>query len=70
MKKAAFLIIIIGLGLSIFTAFTYFTKEKVIDLGNVEISRQEPHYLSWSPIIGIIVTAVGGILLWQSTKKN
>lgn len=69
MKTIGILLIIIGLGLTIFTAFTFFTKEKVVDLGTVEISRNKPHNLDWSPLIGIAVIGVGGIVLWQSNKK-
>jgi hypothetical protein len=70
MKKAAIVIIILGLGLTIFTAFTFFTREKVVDLGAVEITRNKPHSLKWSPLIGIAVMGVGGIMLWQGSKKS
>jgi hypothetical protein len=69
MKKAGIVIILIGLGLTIFTAFTFFTKEKVVDIGKVEITRNKPHHLNWSPLIGIAVMGIGGIVLWQSSKK-
>ena len=69
MKKIGIVIILIGLGLTIFTAFTIFTKEKVVDIGSVEITRDKPHHLNWSPLIGIAVIAIGGIVLWQSPKK-
>lgn len=69
MKKAGIFIIILGLVLTIFTAFTFFTKEKVVDLGTVEITRNKPHYLKWSPLIGIAVMGVGGVVLLVSSKK-
>jgi hypothetical protein len=69
MKKAGIFIIILGLGLTIFTAVTFFSREKVVDLGKVEITRDKPHHLNWSPLIGIAVIAVGGIVVWQSSKK-
>ena len=69
MKKAGIFIILLGLGLTIFTAFTFFTKEKVVDIGKVEITRNKPHNLNWSPLIGIAVMGIGGIVLWQSNKK-
>jgi len=69
MKSVAIVLIIIGLGLTIFTAFTFFTKEKVVDLGSVEINRNKPHNLNWSPLIGIAVIGVGGITLWKSNNK-
>jgi LPXTG-motif cell wall-anchored protein len=69
MKTAGIIIIIVGLVLTIFTAFTFFTKEKVVDIGKIEISRDEPHKLNWSPLIGIAVMGIGGVVLWRSNKK-
>jgi len=69
MKKIAFIIILIGLVLTIFTAFTYFTKEKVVDIGEVEITRNKPHDLNWSPLIGIAIMGIGGAVLLVSNKK-
>ncbi|MGM0505044.1 MAG: hypothetical protein ACQESQ_10520 [Bacteroidota bacterium] len=69
MKTTGIIIIIIGLLLTIFTAFTVFTKEKVVDVGKVEIIRDKPHRLNWSPIIGIAIMGVGGVILWKSYRK-
>jgi hypothetical protein len=69
MKTTGIVILIIGLVLTVFTAFTFFTKEKVVDLGKVEITRNKPHSVNWSPLIGIAVMGIGGIVLWQSSKK-
>jgi hypothetical protein len=70
MKTTGIVIIIIGILLTIFTAFTYFTKEKVVDIGKLEISRDKPHNLNWSPLIGVFVIGVGGVILWRSGKRS
>lgn len=69
MKKVAVAIIIIGLGLTLFTAFTVFTKKKVADIGDLKITVNKPHHVSWSPLIGVGVMAFGGILLLVPSKK-
>jgi LPXTG-motif cell wall-anchored protein len=69
MKKIGIIIIIIGFALTVFTTFTYFTKKKVVDLGKIEITADKPHTINWSPIIGIAVMGIGGVVLWQSKKK-
>jgi hypothetical protein len=70
MKKIGIIIIVIGLGLTIFTAFTFFTREKVVDIGKIQITRDEPHHLNWSPLAGIAVMVIGGgMVFWQSSKK-
>ena len=70
MKRIGVSIILIGLVLTIITAFTFFTREKVVEIGKVEINQYKPHHLNWSPVIGIVVMVIGGIVLWQSPKKQ
>jgi len=69
MKKVGIFIIIIGLALTIFTAVTYFTREKVLDIGSLKITANKPHHLSWSPLIGIAVMVAGGVVVVMSPKK-
>jgi hypothetical protein len=69
MRKAGIVILIIGLVLTIFTAFTVFTREKVVDIGSLKITANKPHHLSWSPLIGIAIMGVGGVVVFMSPKK-
>lgn len=69
MKATGVALLIIGLLLTIFTAFKFFTKEKVVDIGKVEITADKGHSVSWSPLIGIGVMAIGGIILYSGSKK-
>jgi len=62
-------IIALGLLLTIFTAFKFFTREKVVEIGNLEITLDKPHYMSWSLVIGVVVIGIGGAVLWQGSKK-
>jgi hypothetical protein len=69
MKKVGIIIVILGLALTIFTAITFFTREKVVDIGSLHITANKPHHLSWSPLIGIAVMGVGGVVILISSKK-
>ena len=69
MKKVGIIIVILGLVLTIFTAITFFTREKVVDIGSLKITANKPHHLSWSPLIGIAVMGVGGVMILISSKK-
>ena len=69
MKKAGIFIVILGLVLTIFTAITFFTREKVVDIGSLKITANKPHHLSWSPLIGIAVMVAGGVMVIMSPKK-
>jgi hypothetical protein len=70
MKKTGIVLIIVGLLLTVFTAFTFFTKEKVVDVGDVHITRNKPHNMRWSPLIGIAVAGLGGVLLLVDSKGS
>ena len=69
MKKPGIIILILGLLLTIFTTVTYFTREKVVDLGDIEINANKRHHITWSPLIGVAVMAVGGVMLLVPFKK-
>jgi hypothetical protein len=69
MKKAGVIILILGFLLTIFTTVTYFTKEKVVDIGAVKITANKRHHLNWSPLVGMAVMAVGGVLFLVPFKK-
>lgn len=59
---------VIGVILTLFTAITFFTKKKVVDIGSVEITADKPHRLSWSPLIGVAIIGVGGVITLASKK--
>jgi len=69
MRIAGIILLIVGFGLTIITTLTFFTNEKVVDIGTVEITRNKPHRLNWSPLIGIAVMGIGGVVLWKSSKR-
>jgi LPXTG-motif cell wall-anchored protein len=69
MKLLGISFIILGLILTVYTTFSFFSKDKILDLGRVEISKEKEHKVSWSPVIGIILLAAGGVLVWRSSKK-
>jgi uncharacterized membrane protein YdcZ (DUF606 family) len=64
-------IVLIGLGLimMIYTGFNYITKEKVVDIGSIEINKETNHPVQWSPIVGVLLL-VGGVVVFATSKKN
>jgi len=69
MKIVGITLVIIGLALVFFTSGKFLTEEKVIDIGKLEITREKPHSVSWSPIFGVIIVVIGGVAIWRSYKK-
>jgi hypothetical protein len=69
MKRAGLIILIVGLAITLFTGFNYITREKVVDLGELEITANKRHNVTWSPLIGVAVMAVGaGVYLVGHNK--
>ncbi len=69
MKTAGILILVIGLIMTIYTGFTYVTKEKVVDLGELEITKDKQHNVRWQPYVGIGMIVIGGVVLILDKKK-
>jgi len=67
-RTTGFVLLIIGALMMIYTGFNYFTTEKVVDLGVVEINHQEKHPVQWSPIVGALLL-VGGVVVIATGKK-
>jgi hypothetical protein len=70
MKNLGLALLVIGIIMTLFTGFNVITRKKVVDLGAVEISRQEKTPIYWSPITGGILAAAGILLLVLSRSKS
>jgi hypothetical protein len=70
MKTAGILLLIIGLLMTLYTGFTYVTKEKVVDLGELEITKDNEHNVHWQPYFGIGMMIIGGVVLILDRKKS
>ena len=67
MKRTGISIILIGLGLIIFTTFTSFTREKVVDTEIVKMGKNVPQEFHWYPLLGICIIGMGALVLQKST---
>ena len=70
MKTIGLVILIVGLLMTLYTGYYYVTKEKVVDLGSVEITKDQPHGTHWSPVVGIVVMVIGGAILISGGGKG
>lgn len=70
MKQLGIIILVIGLLITVYTSFNFVTKEKVVDIGNVEITRDKNHVMAWSPLLGVAVMVVGGFVFFYGAKKQ
>ena len=66
MKKVGVVIILLGLGITIFTTISYFSNRKIIENKKIEITMNKPFHFTFSPISGIAIMGIGGIVFWQT----
>lgn len=67
MKAAATLLILVGIGIVIWGAFGFQTREKVLDVGPIHATKDKTHDVPYGPIAGAIL-AVGGVVLLVKSR--
>jgi hypothetical protein len=67
MKAAGVVLIVVGIGIVIWGAFGFKTREKVLDIGPIHATKEETHNVPYGPIAGALI-AVGGVALLLKSK--
>jgi hypothetical protein len=70
MKTAGIILIVVGLAMTLYSGFTYVTKETIVDLGALEITKDNQHAVNWQPYAGFGVMAIGAVVLVLSRRKG
>ncbi len=69
-KTIGIVIMVIGLAMTLYTGFNYVTREKVVDIGGIEISADKNHTVSWDSFIGVGIIVIGGVVFLAGKKKQ
>ncbi|HKR05568.1 MAG TPA: hypothetical protein VJY62_13115 [Bacteroidia bacterium] len=69
MKTTGGILVIIGLLMIVFTSINFKTKEKVVDLGPIEVNKEKDHKVNWPPVLGAVLL-VGGVVIMVMNKKK
>ena len=68
-RNIGIILIIIGAVMLIWSGFSYTTKEKVVDVGPLQVSANKRHEVTWPPYVGGILL-IGGIVILVTSKKS
>jgi len=65
-------IILIVLGIAVFAhqGITYTTREKVVDIGPIQVTAEKTRTLPMQPIMGAIAVVGGIVLLFMGIRKD
>ena len=70
MKILGILLIIVGIAVFAYQGITYTSREKVIDVGSVEVTAERTRTFPLPPIVGGIALVGGIVLLLVGNKKT
>jgi hypothetical protein len=69
MKQAGIYVMIFGLLITVYTGFKYVTKEEIVKIGEFEVTADKTNRLEWSPMLGVAVIVIGGVLYAVGNKR-
>ena len=69
MKTLAILLIILGVLAVGYQGFTYVTREKVIDIGPIKVTKENHKRVFLHPVVGAVAVAAGIALLLTTSKR-
>ena len=70
MRNISIIIVALGILITLFTGFNYITREKVVDIGELEISVDKNNSVAWSPLLGIALIIIGGGIYFYGDRKK
>lgn len=69
MKGLGIVLVVIGIVMLVWTGFSFTRKEKVVDIGSLEISADKEEHVNWPPYIGGVILVAGVVLLVAGKKR-
>ncbi|MEJ7646329.1 MAG: hypothetical protein WKF87_17160 [Chryseolinea sp.] len=70
MRTLGIVLLVIGLIMTVFTGFNLITKKKVVDVGPIEINKEEKTPIYWSPITGGVLAVAGLVIILVAKRKD
>jgi len=70
MKAIGALLLILGILALGYQGFTYVTRDKVVDVGPVEVTKEKTKTVYLPPILGVVALAAGIALLVSGSRTT
>jgi len=70
MKALGIILIVAGILMLVFRSVSFTEKKKVVDLGPVEINKDEKKTIGWPMYAGGAAIAAGALILIVGTKRK
>jgi len=56
--------------MTLYASFTYFTREKVVDLGKLDMIKDNQNTINWQPNAGVGLMLIGGVVLVLGVNRK
>ncbi|MEN6473841.1 MAG: DUF3185 domain-containing protein [Syntrophaceae bacterium] len=66
----AIILIALGIAAFVYQGITYTTREKVVDLGPIQVTAEKTKTLPLPPIVGAIALVGGVMVLFMGSKQD
>jgi hypothetical protein len=70
MKAIGIVVLAIGILMTVFTGFNLVTKKEVVDVGPLEINKEEKTPIYWSPVTGGVLIVAGIVILVLGQRRS
>jgi len=62
--------IVLGLTALAYQGITYTTREKIIDVGPVQVTAEKEHAIWLPPLLGVVAVGIGGVLVVVGSRRS
>ncbi len=70
MKILGIILIVLGLLFTIYTGIDFKIEESVVELGDIEVTREKEKEVNWSPLLGAAAMVIGGVIVFVGSRKT
>lgn len=69
-RTLGMVLVVLGVMLLLWTGFTYTKKEKIIDIGPIQVSADKEKSVNWPPYLGGAILVIGIVVLLIPQKNK
>lgn len=70
MRTFGIILVVVGILMAVITGFNFKTEKKVVDLGPLQVNKEENHHVGWPTYTGGIIAVIGIGLIVAGKKKD
>lgn len=69
MRVFGIILVVVGILMAVITGFNFKTEKKVVDLGPLQVNKEQNHHVGWPTYTGGIIAVIGIGLIVAGKKK-